>query len=245
MTTSRFRDIFRNEKPVIGMIHLAGENNEERVQRALEEMTLYEEEGVAGAIIEDYHGTPRDIEEVLRQSQGKFEGLVKGVNVLRNPYSGFVLAKEYGAIFIQFDSVQTPDLNLEEYDKMRRNFPDVAVLGGIGFKYTAPTGNLLEVDLREGKSRCEAIVTTGSGTGIETPTDKLTVYKELLGDFPLIVGAGVDVENVEEQLKIADGAIIGTGFKQKRNTRLPVDRKRVREIINIIKQVRKKNKARC
>ena len=35
----------------------------------------------------------------------------------------------------------------------------------------------------------------------------------VMGDFPLIVGAGVTSENVQEQLRICDAAIIGSYFK--------------------------------
>jgi len=147
----KFDDLFVVNKPIIGMIHLAGQNSKEKITRALEELAIYEHGGVNGVIIEDYHGSVEDVHETLRQSQGRFN-LVVGVNVLRNPYSGFKLANDYDAKFVQFDSVQTPDLDLKLYDKTRIEFPNIAVLGGIGFKYTSPTGNPLEVDLKEGKN---------------------------------------------------------------------------------------------
>jgi len=114
----------------------------------------------------------------------------------------------------------------------------VVVLGGIGFKYTRPTGNRLEDDLIAGVSRCEAIVTTGSGTGVETPIEKLRKFKSLLGEFPLIVGAGVNLDNIYKQLEITDGAIIGSYFKPQGNTRLPIDRIKVRDIMQAVKSLR-------
>lgn len=137
------------------------------------------------------------------------------------------------------DSVQASDLHVRFYNRARASFPDVAVLGGVRFKYTAPTGNLLEVDLREARSRCEAIVTTGEGTGIETPISKLQAFRKLLPDFPLIVGAGVNLSNIYDQLKLTDGAIIGSYFKPGGNTQLPVDRARVKDIMDIAREVRK------
>ena len=50
----KLQDIFNNSKPIIGMIHLAGDTQKEKVSRALEELELYEQEGVDGAIIENY-----------------------------------------------------------------------------------------------------------------------------------------------------------------------------------------------
>ena len=234
----KLQDIFKNEKPIIGMIHLAGDTRDEKVKRALEELELYEQEGVDGAIIEDYHGNPADVLETLKQSQGKFEGIIKGINVLRDPYSAFQLACDYGAKFIQFDDVQVPGLNIALYNPIREQYPDVAVLGGVGFKYIPPNGKSLEENLTVSMQRCEIVVTTGEGTGEETPTDKLVKCREILKDFPLIVGAGVDADNAYEQLKITDGAIIGSYFKYNSDTDDYIDRERIREIMNITKRVR-------
>ena len=233
---SSFNQLFQ-DRALIGMIHLAGRDRYEKVSRAMEELTIYEEEGINGAIIEDYHGTPDDVLEVLKQTQGKFN-LVKGINILRNPYSAFGLASKFGAGFIQFDSVQTPNLNLQQYQELRNSNPEIAVFGGVGFKYVSPTGNPLYIDLDEGRSRCEAIVTTGSGTGIETPLDKLENYRKLLGEFPLIVGAGVNFGNVREQLRITNGAIIGSYFKPNRDTQLPIQRQRVRDLVDVVRSMK-------
>ena len=234
----KFETIFQTNKPVIGMIHLAGDNQRDKVKRALGELIIYQEEGIDGAIIEDYHGTPQEVYETLRESSTKGLTIVRGVNILRNPSSAFELASNFEAKFIQFDSVQTRDLDLELYNHLRKEYPLIAVLGGVGFKYISPTGNPLELDLADGKSRCEAIVTTGSGTGIETPVEKLREYKKLLGNFPLIVGAGVNLENVQEQLQICGGAIVGSYFKPNGNTHLPVDRKRVKDLMSIVRQLK-------
>lgn len=227
----QFSQLFPIRKPIIGMIHLAGQDSEEKANRALEELEIFEQEGVDGAIIEDYHGAAEDVQNVLRQSQGRFGRIVRGVNVLRNPYSGLELADKYDAKFVQFDNIPTAGL--------RARFPRIAILGGVGFKYQLPTGNALEADLSEGKLRCDAIVTTGSGTGVETPIEKLRQYKQLLGEFPLVVGAGVTLQNAYEQLRVCDGAIVGSYFKPDGNTERPVERNRVRDLMDVAQQVRR------
>ena len=216
------------------MIHLAGDSEQEKINQALEEISIFEEEGIAGALIEDYHGSINDVFNTLEAISKKETNLIIGINILRKPYLGFQIANEFGVKFIQFDTVQTKDLNLDLYNGMREKYSDIIALGGIRFKYTSPTGNTLEQDLYEGKSRCEAIVTTGEGTGIETPIQKLRDFRKILGDFPLIVGAGVNKENIKEQLEIVDGAIIGSYFK-KYNTRNKVNRILVRELVQAVK----------
>jgi predicted TIM-barrel enzyme len=236
-----FKDIFTVvTKPIIGMIHLAGDSPEERIERALQELRLYDEEGINGAIIEDYHGTPEDVKAVSQRSASLNLRLVRGINLLRLPYNSFILASDTQARFVQFDSVQTNELESMRYEALRRTYSEIAVFGGIRFKYTSDTGNPLEQDLREGMRLCEAIVTTGEGTGIETPIEKLRTFKEHLGKFPLIVGAGVTTENIHQQLQYSDGAIIGSYFKPNKDTALPVDRQRVRSLMNIVKDIRAK-----
>ena len=62
--------------------------------------------------------------------------------------------------------------------------------------------------------RCDAVVTTGEGTGKDCPTEKLMEFRDVLDGFPLIVGAGVTAGNVCEKLEYADGVIIGSWLKE-------------------------------
>ena len=236
-----FRELFTVEKPIIGMIHLAGADSSEIFERALEELEIYGAEGVNGAIIENYRGCVGDIENVLEHTSRNNPGIVIGVNVLgvRNSYPAFNFASAHGAKFVQVDSVQTSDLsNLYAYNQNRFAHRDIQVLGGVRFKGTRETGNPLELDLRVGISRCEAIVTTGSGTGVETPIEKLEEFRIYLGGFPLIVGAGVNAGNAYEQLRVADGAIVGSDFKPERDIDLPVNRERVRRLMDVVNEAR-------
>ena len=231
------RKIFQNQRPIIGMIHLAGKINNV-VERALEELRLYEEEGVDGAIIEDYHGNEDDIESVLKASNSPNFKIVRGVNVLANPYSSFNLAQKYGARFIQFDSVQSNNLDTKLYERLREHYPEIVVFGGIRFKYIMPTGKSLEEDIDFGIRHCDAIVTTGEGTGIETPLQKLKDFKSVLRNFPLVVGAGVNINNVYHQLKIADGAIVGSYFKNG-DTQRKIIRENVKGLMEIVHKIKK------
>lgn len=133
MKNERFRGLFEFRKPIIGMIHLAGDNQTSRVKRALQELAVYQEEGVDGAIIEDYFGSPGDVYETLKQSSSLKLNITRGVNVLSNPYSAFGLASEFGARFIQLDTVQTRDLSPDIYDRLRTSYPHIAVFGGNWF----------------------------------------------------------------------------------------------------------------
>lgn len=219
------------------MIHLAGASSVEKLNRALDELEIYEGAGVDGAIIEDYHGERKDLLTVLEVVSRRRNQLVIGVNQLRDPIEALFLAAEYGAQFVQFDSVQAQDLNVKAYEQARHE-TDIPVFGGIRFKYQRMTGKPLEEDLRDGMSRCEAIVTIGEGTGVETPLEKLIDFKNAMGNFPLIVGAGVTPVNVKSQLHYADGVIVGSYFKPYGNTNLRVYEDKVNQLMREIRSVR-------
>mgnify|MGYP003752265467 CR=1 FL=1 len=232
MGMSDLEDLFGAQKPVIGMIHLAHRCEGDMVGDALKEMQIYEDEGVSGAIVEDYpyfvngrhcRASPKEICNVMSAINEADFDVVVGVNCLQNPRLSAAVSRSYGGKFVQYDSVQGDGFDLEALGQF--------VLGGVGFKYQPVSGNSAEYDLAEGMKRCDAVVTTGDGTGIATPMSRLTEYKDILGDFPLIVGAGVNPDNAYIQSKVVDGAIVGSCFKWGGDTRKMVDRGLVRELV--------------
>jgi hypothetical protein len=228
--------------PVLGMIHLAGD---EPVKRALEEIAIFEEEGVDGAIIENYHGSVKDLIQTLQETSSIKPKVVIGVNVLPNEFDqAFALSHKYGAKFIQLDYVagiySSGELDFKTYSLCKGNYPDIIVLGGVWPKYYHPVeGSDLEVDLREGKLRAEAIVVTGAGTGMETPLSKIKRFREIIGEHPLVVGAGLTVDNAYEQLCISNGAIVGTYFKKNGDTQNPIDRAKIRDFMSVVRKARR------
>ena len=117
------------KKPVIGMIHLAGEDP---VKRALEEIALLEEEGVDAALVENYHGSSEDVFNTMRKVHGKFN-IPLGVNILPNEFDeAFILASEFGAKFIQLDYVageyvSRAPFHAAVYQEYKLTFPDIIV----------------------------------------------------------------------------------------------------------------------
>ncbi len=238
---SRYHQLF-GEIPIFGMIHLAGQNP---VHRALEEVAIFEEEGIDGAIIENYHGSFQNVIETLHETNRKKPKIVIGVNILPNEfYKSLPLAQQYGADFVQLDQVAgnyaSGELDFKAYETVKDRYPDIIVLGGVWPKYYHPVeGSDLEEDLRTGVQRAEAIVVTGAGTGKETPIGKIRRFREIIGEYPLVVGAGLTLDNAYEQLCIANGAIVGTSFKIDCNTNNLIDRQRVREFMLVVKEARK------
>ncbi|MDP3640480.1 MAG: BtpA/SgcQ family protein [Nanoarchaeota archaeon] len=236
----KYRNLF-GRLPVIGMLHLAGEDP---VQRALQELSLFAEEGVSAALIENYHGSLDTVIQTLQEISQRRLNVHLGINILPNKFRlAFPFAVHYGAALIQMDHVagkyDQGELDMPSYRGFRESFSDIFVLGGVWPKYYQPVmGSDLEKDLQDGMDRADAIVVTGAGTGKETPLEKINQFRALMGTFPLVVGAGSTPENAYTQLQYADGAIVGTSLKFENKTSNPVDRVWVRDFMDVVKEVR-------
>lgn len=243
VANNKFYEVFGYKPPKIAMIHLAGkEIGEDPVNRALDEIEIYETGGIDAIIVENYHGSIFDVERTLEKIKNCGTGLIVGINILPNEYTvAFDMAEKYGADFIQMDYVAgryyQGELNANIYERCREKYPDIVVLGGVWPKYYTPIqGSDLELDLKKGMDRADAIVVTGEGTGIETSIEKIDRFREIIDDFPLIVGAGVTPDNAHEQLENADGVIVGSSLKPFNDTRKMADCQNVRAFADAAKE---------
>ena len=60
--------------------------------------------------------------------------------------------------------------------------------------------------------------------------EDVKAVREAVGDFPIIIGAGVKPNNVLEYLEVADAVIVGRGFKEGDHVSLPL----VKEFMDIV-----------
>lgn len=215
----KFEYIFPDKKPVIGMLHLLGDAKMSALERAKKEVEIYLDEGVDAFLVENYFGSINDCMETLKWLHGNMPDARYGVNILGDMHTAFALAGLYDAKFIQIDSVcghlrpENDEMLKKQLDALRAQ-TDACVLGGVRFKYQpVRSGRSLEEDLMLGMDRCDCVVVTGAGTGIETPEDKILSFRKTLGDFPVVTGAGVTMETVKRTLAISDGVIVGSYFK--------------------------------
>lgn len=233
----KLKEVFGVDKPIIGMLHMTGYGADEKMEIAKKEIEIMYRNGVNAILVENYYGDHADVENALQYLQENYPDQVYGVNVLDDPDVAFDLARKHGAKFVQIDSVcghalPQHDAELAKYLERLRGERDIFLLGGVRFKYTQHlSGRSLEEDLKLGMERCDAIVVTGAGTGISTDLEKIKTFRSILGDFPLIVGAGMTAETAYEQLSCSDGAIVGSFFKKSGKTQYPMDEYRVKIFI--------------
>lgn len=262
MMNERVYDVFHVDKPILAMLHLGGHNVWHVHEQAKREIEQYYANGVDAILVEDYFGSQRDVEWALKYLSAKYSDRVFGVNLLGDPERAFVIASQFKASFLQIDSVcghLHPGRHMIGYNKddlyaktcdgdfadrlqeLKGMHPDVFLLGGVRFKYQPVlSGRSVEEDLALGRERCDAVVVTGTGTGVDTGMAKIRQFRDELGDFPLFVGAGMTEETCQEQLAYADGAIVGSWFKEGGVTKEPVDPVRVRRFMEKVKDVRER-----
>ena len=235
----KFYDLFKTQKPVMGMIHTDSNEEYSVLDLAKKEIEIYLRHGLY-PLVENYFGDADDCEVVLSWLQKTYPDAVYGLNILGSMKEAFRLADKYGAKFIQIDSVcgHLPPSYDEEYaDELAglRKQVDVVLMGGVRFKYHPVfSGRSLEEDLTHGMQRCDAIVCTGVGTASPTPMAKVEEYKSITGDFPVIVGAGVTLDSIDDTLRISDGIIIGSWVKTMHNAAGIVNEDYVRQIADRI-----------
>lgn len=206
----KFSELFHVKKPIIGMLHLTG----------------------------------NDKDSIFAQAKIEIEQMYDaGVNVLGCYHRAFRMAKKYHASFIQIDSVcgHLPPKADEKYAEELAELRDdsIFLMGGVRFKYhPVLSGRSLDEDLMLGIQRCDGIVVTGEGTAVETEMKKIRLFREILCDYPLIVGAGMTLDTCQKQLSVADGAIVGSYFKENGMTVCPVDPERVKKFMDKVKELR-------
>jgi membrane complex biogenesis BtpA family protein len=84
----------------------------------------------------------------------------------------------------------------------------------------------------------DALCVSGLTAGSVTSSDVLLAVKEAVPEVPVFANTGVKLENVSQQLSIADGAVVGSTFKESGNTWNPVDEVRVRDFMNAVFELR-------
>jgi len=217
---SRFSRTFNNPKPILGMLHLSGDTPAERLEIARRELDILRNGGVDAVVVENYFGDKTDVRNVLEWLEGKHADLVVGVNVLHDHHLAFELARQFRVDFIQMDSVAghlAPEADAEFAAELAglRAGVDSLLLGGVRFKYQpVNSGRTEREDLLLGMERCDAFVITGEATGQETDVEKVKRFRSVVGgSFPLVIGAGLTASNVDDQLRDADGAIVGSYLK--------------------------------
>ena len=173
-----------------------------------------------------------------------------GVNVLWDPAASLDLAAATGATFAReiFTGVYASDFGLWNTNcgEVIRHQHAIHAQGVRLFFNIQPEAAryLADRDLADiarstvFNTRPDALCVSGLTAGAETSLQALRIVKEAVPDTPVFANTGVRLDNVAEQLSVADGCITGTTFKRDGYIWNEVDAVRVRAFMERVWEVR-------
>ena len=173
-----------------------------------------------------------------------------GVNVLWDPAASLDLAAATGAKFVReiFTGVYASDFglwdtNCGEVIRHRSSIgaEDVRLLFNIvpeAAKYVSDRDLALVAKTTVFNCRPDALCVSGITAGQETSLSQLRMVKEAVPNTVVFVNTGMRIDNVKEQLSVADGGIVGTAFKQDGKFENHVDVNRVKAFMERVNDAR-------
>jgi membrane complex biogenesis BtpA family protein len=254
----KFKDIFTSPKPIIACIHLMPlpgaplyEGDIDSIfETALREVAVFKRHNVDGLIVENFRDMPfypdklppetiAAMTAVIREIRNTFPGPI-GVNALRNDaQSAMAIAVAAQTQFIRVNvhtgSAVTDQglIHGKAYEtlRLRANLKsDVLIFADVDVKHASPLGNRgIEAETRDLSDRglADAIIVSGKGTGHPTNSSDIERVREST-KLPILLGSGVQPENIKIYSEIADGFIVGSYFKKDGKAINTVDEERVK-----------------
>jgi len=260
---TRFSDLFEKPKTIIAVCHLPplpdypdSPGLEALRMHALADLTVLEDAGVDGLLIENEYDRPHRIaaqpetvaamHAITRAAVAAARGTVIGCEILLNdPRASLDVCKSSGARFIRVDyfvdRMSRPGYGEFEIDadglieyRRRIGQTNVLILADIQVKYAT----MLEARQLAESARlaclhgADAVVVTGTVSGHPPSLAQLREGRAGIRAsglaVPLLIGSGLNSDNAAELLSACDGAIVGTTLMREGR----IDAERLRELLS-------------
>ena len=235
---------------------------QEIIAKALEEARIYKAAGVDALMIENMHDVPylkNDVGHEISSVMAIIAYLIKqeidlplGIQILAGANKAALAVAKAAAIdFVRVEGfvfAHTADEGIIEAQaaeimRYRKQIgaSDILIFTDIKKKHSSHAItediSLLDTALAAGFFLTNGVIVTGNHTGSTASTTDLAVLHEKL-DFPVLVGSGVNLENVATYFPICDAMIIGSYFKEKGYWENPIDKQRVVALMEKVNNLR-------
>lgn len=256
-------DFSNGKKLLIGMVHLLplpgtfkSENTINKViERAIEDAKALQECGFGAILVEN-----EDLCSSPKMTKVQFAGMSMVTCAVRNAVSvpvgvtcgcanyeeSLSIALACGCDFIRtpifvdtllnYNGIISPcSSQLIAYRK-QIGAENVKVLADVQVKHyhmvdkNIPIAESASWAQRQG---ADAIIVTGVCTGVETKTEDIMSVKKAI-TIPVVVGSGVNCNNIKNQAQYADMMIVGTFIRKGGKMDAPIDLVKARELVNIL-----------
>jgi len=229
------------------------------VENAIKDFSALQDGGVDAVMFSNEFSLPYltdvKVETVAAMARiiGEIKNLIKipfGVNVLWDAKKTLGLAAATGAKFVReiFSGVYASDFglwNTNAGESIRHQYSIGAENVKLIYNIVPEACSYLaDRDVREiakttvFNCKPDAICVSGIIAGVEANLAILKSVKEILPDTVVLSNTGVSIKNCEDNLQIADGAIVGTAFKFEGIFENHVDKKRVKGFMDRVRKVR-------
>lgn len=230
------------------------------VERAKGELAALQEGGVDGVMVSNEFSLPylTETEPITAITMARIIGellpeftVPYGVNVLWDGRASIDLAVATGAQWVReiFTGVYASDFGLWNTNvgavarhRHRIGGDDVKLLFNIvpeSAVYLANRDLASITATTVFATKPDGICVSGLTAGASTDKQALQVVKNAAGEVPVFVNTGVRAHNAAEQLEIADGAVVGTYFKEDGVFENRAVASRVAELMDAVKEFRK------
>jgi membrane complex biogenesis BtpA family protein len=262
------KETFGVNKPIIAMCHLqalpgdpaydAKGGMPKVIELARQDLTNLQNGGVDAVMFSNEFSLPylttvkTETTAAMARIMGELMCEIKvpfGVNVLWDPIASIDLAAATGARFIReiITGVYASDFGLWNTNvgrTVRHKMalaPDLKLLYNIVPEAASYLGNRTIVDIAKStvfNNRPDALCVSGLTAGAETDTQILSSVKKAVPDTVVLCNTGCRLENVDRQLAVSDGAVVGSTFKVDGNFNNLVDPTRVKAFMDKVKSIR-------
>ena len=224
------------------------------IDQALADARAYERGGADAVIVENFGDAPFTRSRVGAETVAAMSAagcavraairLPLGFNVLRNdPQTALALCAACGGSFIRVNvhtGAMLTDQGIIEgdaYETVRyreRICPSASIFADVHVKHAVPLGSFeIEDSARDTSERglADALIISGTGTGRVTNIGDVQRVRRACPSAKILVGSGINVNNVREFIRYADGVIVGTSLKVGGKLFNPVDPRRVAALV--------------
>lgn len=259
---------FGVDKPIIAMCHLQAlpgdpyydtvGGMEKVIALARQDLMHLQDGGVDAVMFSNEFSLPylTTVKTATTAAMARIIGELKqdihipfGVNVLWDPIASIDLAAATGAVFIReiMTGVYASDFglwNTQVGTTVRHKMsltPNLRMLFNIVPEAAVYLGQRNMVDIAKStvfNNRPDALCVSGLTAGAETDTQILTAVKKAVPDTMVLCNTGCRIENIDRQLAVADGAVVGSTFKIDGQFENLVDPARVKTFMQKVKALR-------
>jgi uncharacterized protein len=237
-----------------------GGSMEAVVDRASRDAEALVEGGMDGVLVENYGDAPFHSDRVPSETIAAMVRAIEavrevagdrpvGLNVLRNDArSGVGIAAATGASFLRvnvhagvmFTDQGVVEGRADETLRARAGLaPDLLILADVLVKHASPPAGTdpgkAAADLRE-RGLADVLVVSGARTGAPTDPSRVAAVRQAAPEAPIWLGSGLTRSNAAELMRVVDGAIVGSDLHREGAVGAGIDRARVRELVNALRE---------